>query len=271
MNNLNNTITIAPNIEVPITFQDVKIELIIGWKPPETIKEESILVYPIPILVDYDGTYELIQPQSTWSADIGETNVSHIYAIVINGADNVQAINLLRHIHTNRTNRSRQDIVKQFVNDIVLKQYINEGYGIKEPINHVNDLLGHEIYSSRQLSRLANSKKDKSDITKQPTTIDNSSAAKNEIKGVEKNQHQKEEPPLLSKAKVKKYRKRWNQFSSSKKGVKQFDQIISKFPTDQQPKVKSRIIKLMDEHTINLDQAWVKINQGLRKLDGDKS
>ena len=70
---------------------------------------------------------------------------------------------------------------------------------------------------------------------------------------------------------MKKYRKLWNQFSSSKKGVKQFDQIISKFPTEKQSKAKSRVINLMDEHATNLDQAWVKINQGLKELDGDKS
>lgn len=271
MNNVTSILVVAPNLEIPITFQEVPTKNIIGWVPCETTENSSVLVCPVPLLIDYDGIFELIQPQSTWSADIADANLSHLHAIVINGADNTKAINLLRYIHTNRTNQSRQEIVKQFVNDNVLKQHIIEGYGIKKPITHVNQLLGHEIYSSRQLCRFASAKKDKCDVTKQSTAIDKSCAVKNESKGIEKHQYQKEEPPLLTKAKVKKYRKQWNQFRSSKKGIKQFDQIISKFPTEQQSKVKSRVIKLMDEHPINLDQAWVKINQGLRKLDGEKS
>ncbi|MDQ7058621.1 MAG: hypothetical protein Q9N62_09325 [Ghiorsea sp.] len=238
MNNLNNTLIIAPNIEIPITFQDVKIELIIGWEPPETIKEESILVYPIPILVDYDGTFELIQPQSIWSADIANKSFNKLQALVINGHENIKEISLLKSIHTNRAHFNRKQIKDQLLNNKALKQRINEAYNIKNPTTEMNNLLGCDLYCSRQINRFSKSTESKSNnLTQKKVSVStsdnrmlddvNQSILEEEVSASPINDSIREEKPATPSFK-KITIKDWNSFAEETNGVWKLHTIVEK-------------------------------------------
>jgi len=279
MNNLNNTLTIAPNIEVPITFQDVKIELIIGWKPPETIKEESILVYPIPILVDYNGRFELIQPPSTWATDIANKSFNQIKALVIEGEGNSKAINLLKNVHTNRPHFHRKEIKDQLLNNKTLKTHIEEAYNISNPVSHLNKLLDCELYCSRQISRFTAYKKSsltQKEVSTSPindgviNTVEQpipnkevpTSTTVGEMVSTISQPMQEEKPATPSSEKIT--IKDWNTFAGRTKGVWQFQTIVQKAGLDN-AKVLDLINERLSQHKGNMDKVWEIIHQKLGK------
>ncbi len=301
MNNLNNTLIIAPNIEVPITFQDIKIELIIGWKPPETIKEESILVYPIPILVDYNGRFELIQPQSTWATDIANKSFNKIKALVIEGEGNSKAINLLKNIHTNRPHFHRKEIKDQLINNKTLKIHIEEAYDISNPVSHLNKLLGCNLYCSRRINRFIANKKVSLCQKNVSTSINDTKMMDNEDQSIPKEEvsalpnddkvinivelsipkeetstsptdvkmvdtiHQPtHEENLATPSSEKITIKDWNKFAGRTKGVWQFQTIVQKAGLDN-AKVLDLINERLSQHEGNMVRVWELIYQKLGK------